>query len=67
MKFNIKHKGRNQNRFDGMSCYGKRIKVSKFQIKSLVMFMAIAIPVIFPVPLAMLISKFVKRDLTLRY
>ena len=67
-QMNFKHSGKTQNKFDSMSCYGNRYKVSKGSIKAVVLVLAVAIPVIFPVPLAMAINKmFVKSDIVMRY
>lgn len=47
--------------------YGSAIRVQKWKIKSIVMLMAVIIPIIFPVPVAMFICKFIKKDLIWRY
>ena len=49
--------------------YGKvtKIQISKMQLRAIIMILAIAIPIIFPVPLAAVICKYIKTGVTLQW
>ena len=48
--------------------YGNAYRVSKLKLHSFVMFMCVVIPVVLPVPLGLLVCKFlIKQDYVYRY
>lgn len=61
----FKHRFKHQAKFNGLECYGKRIKVSKYTLQAANLFLAVIIPIVYPVPLAMVINRWFK-SITLR-
>ena len=65
MKF--KHNNMKQERFNNLQCFGNRKVISRYTLKAINLFLAIAIPIVYPLPLAMALNKLIKNNIIYRY
>jgi len=57
-----------QQVYNNMLCYGDRYMITSTQQRSVNTFLAVVIPIIYPLPVAMIINKlFLKKSITIRY
>lgn len=62
MKFKIRHAQTQQTRCHGLVCYGRRIIVPKRSIIGIYTALAVAIPIIVPLPLVILLQKMIPNQ-----
>jgi len=57
-----------QSNYCGMCCYGDRYQITNTQMQGVNTFLAVVIPIIYPLPVALIINKlFIKKSITIRY